>query len=430
MKLSQYNFFVEQMQKVIMYNAIHDNFFVVKQDEYVKINKLLNNLDIFKDEFPSFYNKLINMGFIIDDEVNEIDIIRYNNNKVIYLDRKYWVTINPTLQCNLKCWYCSVDYAKTKFNNKMMSKDIINRIKKHLTLKVKSKDINALHLDWFGGEPLMYFEEVIVPISKHAVTLAEKYNIPLTQHITTNASLVNEKMIKKFKKNRINSFQITLDGDEVSHNKIKNEKGEPTYKTIINSVIRINEIIKNSIITLRINYDKNTLKNINSIISDLEISEKQRVRIDLQKVWQAKLDVKNNEDYDNAVLELKKHGFPVLNWAFRPQRYHSCYSDRYYHIAINYDGKLYKCTARDYSNEVGILEKNGVIKYDEIKMARYFNKATFENKTCLECKLLPLCFGPCIQKNIETTDIESICLYNNSEYTVEKYLINRINESY
>ena len=42
------------------------------------------------------------------------------------------------------------------------------------------------------------------------------------------------------------------------------------------------------------------------------------------------------------------------------------------------------------------------------------NFATFENKHCLACNLLPVCFGPCSQKMVEFNgnddDFEKICL--------------------
>ena len=62
---------------------------------------------------------------------------------------------------------------------------------------------------------------------------------------------------------------------------------------------------------------------------------------------------------------------------------------------------------------------------DQKKLSKYFSVATFENDTCLNCKLLPLCFGPCIQKTYETNVKKERfeCLIEDSEMTFETYII-------
>ena len=53
----------------------------------------------------SFRNKLFDNGFVIDDDCNEIDIIRNRNEKAIH-SKDYMLVVLPTLNCNFKCWYC------------------------------------------------------------------------------------------------------------------------------------------------------------------------------------------------------------------------------------------------------------------------------------------------------------------------------------
>lgn len=42
----------------------------------------------------------------------------------------------------------------------------MEKIKKHVKLMIKEERISGLFLDWFGGEPLLYFDEIIVPLSE------------------------------------------------------------------------------------------------------------------------------------------------------------------------------------------------------------------------------------------------------------------------
>lgn len=94
-------------------------------------------------------------------------------------------------------------------------------------------------------------------------------------------------------------------------------------------------------------------------------------------------------------------------------------------MIINYDGKLYKCNGRTLTPETseGNLEYDGTIKWDESKIQKRINKPTFDNPRCLNCKILPLCLGPCSQKLMETGHIcDNICSLKSIDIPFEDYL--------
>ena len=94
-----------------------------------------------------------------------------------------------------------------------MSKETIERIKKHIKHKIEVEKIPSLSLGWFGGEPLLCFDTVVYPISQYAKQLCKKNKIRYTSSITTNAYLLNEDIISKIIDIELFSYQITLDGD-------------------------------------------------------------------------------------------------------------------------------------------------------------------------------------------------------------------------
>jgi uncharacterized protein len=104
-----------------------------------------------------------------------------------------------------------------------------------------------------------------------------------------------------------------------------------------------------------------------------------------------------------------------------------CYADRNYHTKINYDGKLYSCTARDYSEvyEIGTLLENGEIVYNVEKQIRKLARAPFENEMCLPCRYLPLCLGSCSQKIMEadSNQLEHICSLKHTEISPETVIL-------
>lgn len=135
------------------------------------------------------------MGFIVDAEFDELEYILFKNRVETMQNKQYHLTINPTLQCNYKCWYCCVEEQNTKYELRRMNDETIEILKKHINYMIKVEKIFSLHLDWFGGEPLMFFYEVILPISKYALELCKTYNIPYTSHVTTNAYYIDDNMI-------------------------------------------------------------------------------------------------------------------------------------------------------------------------------------------------------------------------------------------
>ncbi len=121
-----------------------------------------------------------------------------------------------------------------------------------------------------GGEPLLYFDEIVYPISKKINDLCKRNNINFNNMITTNGYLMNENIMKKFNSINLRNFQITLDGDENEHNKIKKTKNnEKTYKKTIENILKLIDLNKNIHLLLRINYTEN---NYNSL-SNCQVSQ-------------------------------------------------------------------------------------------------------------------------------------------------------------
>ena len=426
MKKSYYNIFVKNSQYRVLYNTLSNSLACFTYEEASEIERLLDNIKEFEETYPTLFESMKSAGFIVDDG-NELDYIILRNKLSTFEDGIYHITINPTLDCNLKCWYCSTEYKGAKHNG-AMSGETVEAIKRHLKLIIESRKVRHLHLDWFGGEPLMYFHEIIKPIASYALELCNSDKVSFSQHITTNSVYMTESMINEFNEISLNSFQIPLDGNELHHNTIKfNEDKSGTFSSIIDNINLLTKRIKNCHITLRINYDKKTLYGITDIIPLFAETSKQYISVDFQRVWQVKCDQCDYEQLEKVKREFNQSGLFSGFWAYQPGVFNRCYSDRFHHYAINYDGKVYKCTAQDYGEDkvIGLLNSNGEISWNIKLLSALFSHSTFDNERCLSCKSLPLCMGPCITKNYEARkNGKSIpCVFENAEYALESFII-------
>lgn len=422
-KLSKYNYVLNENSKFIYFNGMTGAIFAMNEDEHKKMSSLWEDLDTFKQNYGSVFKRFIEWGFFVPVDIDEIDRLRFNNKTAVFSDKFYRLIMNPTTDCIFNCWYCD-QHSQDKGR---MSDEIIDKVKKHLDYMVFIERITGLHVDWFGGEPLIYFNEVIAPISEYAMKLAGEVKIPFKNQITTNGYLLDKEMILRMKSLKLNTFQITIDGDERRHNKIRNLDGKPSFQRIIENMVMLLENIPEAHITLRINFDDSTLmvSNFDDVFKHVPKHLRKRIFVSLQRVWQT---MKKNEcKIDNQeLIHLRDSainaGYGVSETsAFAVGNPIKCYCDRLYNTVIDYDGKIYKCTART-NKEAGTLNKEGSITWNHDTMTHLYSRPPFENKQCLECKHLPICLGTCTQNHSGSSEKPDNCTLEHAEINVESFI--------
>ncbi|NCO54749.1 MAG: hypothetical protein COS14_02140 [Bacteroidetes bacterium CG02_land_8_20_14_3_00_31_25] len=416
-KLSEYNIIIEGDTKFIYLNTITGSIVGLNQKEHSIVQKEFNNLIDFEEKYPTIFKKFYNFGYIIDEKRNEKEEILFYKKQSVFLDREYRLFLHPTLDCNFNCWYCYEEHPKEK-----ITEETSQRIKKHI--EYMSDRISGLHLSWFGGEPLMYYDEIVEPMSLFAKNIMEQKGLTFINSISTNAYYINKKMIEGFKKIKLSTFQITLDGNREKHNKVRNFNGEPSFDVICNNIIDICNEINDASITLRINYDNKTLDYEPDFISIFPENIRHKLRIDFQRVWQTRDEnCLKTEPINNKLLQwmefAAKLGFNVNFTKLQPHIPYACYVDKYYHLEIDHEGKVYKCTAKGYTPEyeVGKLREDGIVELNAENEAKRFHKLTVENEMCLNCKYLPMCGGSCTQNSMEVNG-EPICVIQSSEIPI------------
>lgn len=423
-KESVYNIWGDE----ILFNTLSNNMVKFQSDEVLTIQSFLCNIDEYYADNQDLVELFQKAGFICADDLNEFNYLKLMNKQSVFANKKYQLTINPTLQCNYKCWYCCVEEQQTKYENRRMDDSTIEKVKKLIQNLVVKEKIHSLHLDWFGGEPLMYYKEVVHPISNYAQELCLRNNIPFINNATTNAYYINDSMIDSFKSIKLNSFQIPIDGNEKKHNSIKNMKGKGHFRQIIANINNLCQKIPDCQIILRINYDETTLDSVVEIIPFIDKDIRKKIHVDFQRVWQVPVN-KDCFGNNNTLLQVKsifeKEGFHTLYFAYNSKQFRCCYADSFYHWVINYDGNIFKCSARNYDESLiaATLDENGNMIFKPI-VFDYFSDIPFDNERCSKCKLLPLCYGPCVQKRFENIfqGKPFQCLNDKSEISVSQFI--------
>lgn len=379
---------------------------------------------------PSFFEYLTNNKFLVSDEINEIEELKKISKEVDDNYKNYMLIINPTMNCNFKCWYC----YETHIKESRLAYEEIEKIKKFINAYASKEKLENFTLSFFGGEPLLYFERNVVPIIDHFTATCIKNNISYNIGFTTNGYLINQKFINYFIKNNHScSLQITLDGYREEHDKVRyvsNRKG--SYFEIIDN---IKLLINNHFpVTIRINYTNENLANTNKIPQDFldikqEIKDKY-LKFDFHRVWQNDQIDDLNLVLEKNISEIREFGF-MASGTFSPNNIlDSCYADKRNSVVINYNGDIFKCTARDFGTEkrAGFISDEGDLIWENDCLERRMT-AKFNNKPCLICKIMPLCNGGCTQHALEhLEDNTKYCVYHGDEGEKDKVVQTKIRE--
>jgi uncharacterized protein len=412
MKPSKFNLFFVHEGYHIGFNSFSSEYIMLEDmlyqmyDSSVKVG----SFDELREVHPDFYAHLVEKKFLVESSLDEVALVKEVSFQIDNDESQFELHINPTMNCNFKCWYCYETHIK---DSKMDESTILST--KNFISKVFNEKalLNKFHLGWFGGEPLLYFNKVIVPILISTYEAAQEKNISFSSSITTNGLLVTEDVIEISKKFGLDFYQITLDGYKEKHDKVRFiSEGKGSYERIVANIF---SLAKHGIhVNVRVNIDKDTLIHIKEIATDfasMNIEDRKFISFDLHKVWQI------TEDIDQEIFEnrqyFRKCGFNVSSGTHNTVA-NSCYGDHKNHATINYNGEVFKCTARDFttSNSEGKLEDDGTIVWNEKLATRLSSK--FKNKPCLECRILPMCGGGCSQQAIEHQGVD-YCVFDFDE---------------
>lgn len=421
MKTSIYNSILTVSEKhTLMFNAFSGKFLVLKNNIFK--NQKIDPHSIELSD-PILFSQMEEAGIIIDDSVDEMEILR---SKIIDCDNnshEFILHVNPTLDCNFRCWYCYENHV----TGSVISNDMMESVNKFVSATLSSNsEIKRFRLSFFGGEPLLHFREVEKLIDSISA-ICKQFGTSFHVSFTTNGALFTPSIIS-YLANYNSGFQITLDGDRFSHDKTRFFRGGKGSFDIIMQNVR--SLIKNEMeVILRINFTKKNvfgISEIMDILHELPSGDREYLSVDLQRVWQ---DREGNYDQTDDIAdsyrnELRKIGVKVSDYRMRSRMYDSCYGDKVNHVLVNYNGDVYGCTARDFNkaNRIGHLNSDGVIEYiGDVKKRR--DSAKFAKPMCHTCRIAPICGGGCRQRAYESLN-DAGCVYGYTEEDKDRRILN------
>ena len=425
-KLNKYVHLIAEGTYSVLFNVETETFFVLNQSLADHVEACRADIDRLEELHPDLYQQMLAGRMILPADEDEVESLVERWKKNDNNPASFSMIINPTLNCNLRCWYCYEEHDRKP----MMTHEVLESVKKLISKKAEEAELKRLNVSFFGGEPLLGFREVVKPLLQHASDVCSKKGIPLSSNFTTNGVLLTGEVLDflgSLTLSRPATFQISLDGNRELHDNTRvGVNRKPTYDIIVAHMKRAAE--RGHSISARLNYTSENILAFADVLDDFaDLTEegKKNIRFNFQQIWQdqAKGDIQHRVEERKSIF--KGEGFEVDSDHINHR--HLCYADMENHIVVNSDGNVFKCTARDFlpKNSEGVLTPEGEILWNEKFHSRMAVK--YSNKECLACGILPICNGGCTQNKMESGNKDQ-CYRHMGENDKKNYLMKRLKQ--
>ena len=425
-KLSRYVHLVEKDGQYYLFNVYNGRVMSLNKRLAELIYTQRDDIESVREVHPSLYEALEKSGMTVEETVDEVSQAIEHFEEQDRNPSSFGIIVNPTLDCNLRCWYC----YETHQRGTIMTEKTLEAVKRLINNKLADERLKHLSVSFFGGEPLLGWKNVVVPLLSYAAEECGKRGVSFSTGFTTNGVLLTEAKYEMLSSLGLgkSSFQISFDGHKIFHDKSRiGATKQPTYYRIMTNV---KEGAKRGFkMNLRFNYTPETLDSFMDVLGDiLEFPEETHKNIycNFQQVWQTQGTATDVKERAEQVADcFRQAGFATDT--DRIFHRHVCYADRENCAVVNYDGNIFKCTAREFSQDrsEGLLTDDGNIEWNE----RFYERMAvkFRDEACRTCRIMPICNSGCSQGKLER-DKAFACPQNKGEIEKRAHLIGALTQ--
>lgn len=150
-----------------------------------------------------------------------------------------------------------------------MTEDVQNALVDFISQQIKF--LKHIDITWFGGEPCLAVE-VIENLSKRILELVNLNSVEYTATMVINGYYIanTPNIVDKFKKIKINSCQITLDGTPLEYNtrRLSKKEREDTFEYAIKAIEILNQ--NDIMVDVGINVDSNNTNSVQGLLDILK----------------------------------------------------------------------------------------------------------------------------------------------------------------
>src|SRR5262249_29382749 len=168
-------------------------------------------------------DQLVRNGFLVRSGTDEVAEIRER-----YLrarrDAPICIELVTTMDCNLGCYYC----YEERTGDKLRITDV-EGILRLVRDRFERSRKDRLHLDWFGGEPLLNID-FMNAASRAIQDYCAANGIRFTASVASNGTCWPADVGQFVEQHKLREVQISFDGLEDKHNRRRRYRDEFKYQ--------------------------------------------------------------------------------------------------------------------------------------------------------------------------------------------------------
>lgn len=404
---------MDKNQKHYIVNTFSKAVIEIDQQHYDCLTDAKQDLNMVESSLPELYKQ----GILVDDELDEMAMLRYVYGKQKNATDILELVIAPTLECNFRCVYC-FETPRSGF----MSDKVWDSLKNYIETEITQKPFKRIKITWYGGEPLLCLD--IIENCSHDITeIAFAHGISVEYTLVTNGYLLNNKVLKRLENANIRRIQTTLDGSAQYHDKRRKlVNGRETFSTVVENI----KLFKNTNfqVSIRVNIDKHSAAGyveLENCIKSLQMDNIEIYPAIVEKTENQTPEQKSLclscEEYGHFAIETANSYYLKQGLSNFESKCCFCPAEREFSFVVDELGNFYKCwNSIGYDSDILFNVCSPEIQNPVIS-SQYLGRDPFTEEECKQCAYLPICMGGCNYARI-TTGIH--------QCVVEKYVLEQI----
>jgi uncharacterized protein len=212
---SRYTFRLPLHDGFALFNGNTGSVFELRGADAAELSALLSGprvlvpVDAFGAELAA---RLRRNGFLLDADVDEVAVVR----------ERYWaarrhapvaLVVTTTMDCNLGCYYC----YESRSSDALEVNDV-DQLVAIARERLGRQGKRSLHVDWYGGEPMMNLE-FLERASLALQALCASEGISYQASAISNGTHWPDDVGSFVMRHRIRQVQISFDGLKVNHDR-------------------------------------------------------------------------------------------------------------------------------------------------------------------------------------------------------------------
>ena len=161
---------------------------------------------------------LLEDGFLVEDRAADDRRLRAHLDAASEgIPGTLYVTLMPTLQCNLACSYC---FQKEHPAFGKMSSATEDATLEWLLRRIDERGLSRLHVHYFGGEPTTRKDYCLRTAAALSTSMKAR-GATFTWEMSTNGVQLDAGFAREMESLGPGSFKVTLDGDKETHDRMR-----------------------------------------------------------------------------------------------------------------------------------------------------------------------------------------------------------------